>query len=135
MFNDIIFENHVAYKIMWKNTIQPDRPQIEIWLMRKVCWISKVLNTHSEYVTRIGFPCKKVPWIYLSVILYIQCLLLYFILQKPRKLHHVWLIIAMRKAYQSGGELQFHQRKKATWQLITSPKSYLKAGAPYLISA
>jgi hypothetical protein len=35
MFNDIIFENHAVYEIMWKNTVQPDRPQIKIWLMRK----------------------------------------------------------------------------------------------------
>jgi hypothetical protein len=27
MFNDIIFENHAVYEIMWKNTEQPDRPQ------------------------------------------------------------------------------------------------------------
>jgi len=34
---------------MWKN-IQPGRPQMTIWHMCIARWISKVTNTHSDYV-------------------------------------------------------------------------------------
>jgi hypothetical protein len=29
-----IFLNHVVFEIVWKNTVETDRPQITIWLMR-----------------------------------------------------------------------------------------------------
>jgi len=32
MFKDV-FENRVVYKIVWKNTVEPDRPQKKIWCM------------------------------------------------------------------------------------------------------
>jgi len=50
--------------------------------------------------------------------------LLYFILQKPRSIHHVWLSITLRNVYESGEELQCHQRKEGTEQLITLHNSY-----------
>ena len=28
------FENRTVYEIMWKNIVQPDRPQMTIWRMR-----------------------------------------------------------------------------------------------------
>ena len=49
----------VAYEIMWKNTVQPDRPQMTIWRMRLAHWIAKATNTHSEYVTSIAFPWQQ----------------------------------------------------------------------------
>jgi hypothetical protein len=48
-------ENHAVYEKMWKNNLQPDRPQIAIWLIRKACWIPKAKNTYSDYVSRIAF--------------------------------------------------------------------------------
>jgi hypothetical protein len=43
--------NNFFEKIMpWKNTVQPDRPQMTIQCMRFVCWITKVTGAHSEYV-------------------------------------------------------------------------------------
>jgi len=36
---------------MWKNIVEPGRPQITVWGMHITCWISKYTNTHSEYVT------------------------------------------------------------------------------------
>jgi hypothetical protein len=41
-----ILENRAAYDIMWKNTAQPDRPQMAIRLMRIACWIPEATNTH-----------------------------------------------------------------------------------------
>ena len=35
---------------MWKNIVEPDRPQITIWRMRNACQITKARNTQSEYV-------------------------------------------------------------------------------------
>ena len=65
---------------MWKNIVQPDRPQMTIWRMRIACWIPKATNTHSEYVILIVFPLQQ--WLherasmlrlYYSVILYFYC--------------------------------------------------------------
>jgi len=30
VFNNTFTENHVIYKIMWKNMVQPDRPKMTI---------------------------------------------------------------------------------------------------------
>jgi hypothetical protein len=43
-------ENLAFYEIMWKNVVEPGRPQMTIWRMRIACWIPKAKNTHSEYV-------------------------------------------------------------------------------------
>jgi len=41
-------ENRAVYEIMWKNLVKPDRPQMAIRGMRFACWITKVIDTHSE---------------------------------------------------------------------------------------
>jgi len=57
IFNNIsFFENHVIYDVMWKTTVQPDRPQMTIRPMHIACWISKATKTYSEYVVLIVFP-------------------------------------------------------------------------------
>jgi hypothetical protein len=38
---------------MWKNIVEPDRPQMTIWRVRIVFWITEVTNTRSEYVNRL----------------------------------------------------------------------------------
>jgi hypothetical protein len=43
------------YEKMWKNSVQPGRPQMTTWRMRIACWIPKSTNTHSEYVTLNAF--------------------------------------------------------------------------------
>jgi len=48
-------ENRFVYEIMWKNIVDPDRPQITICRMRIACWIPKATNTHSAYVILIAF--------------------------------------------------------------------------------
>jgi len=49
------FENRALYVIIWKNI---DKPQMIIWRMRITCWITKAINTHSEYVILIAFPLQ-----------------------------------------------------------------------------
>ena len=44
-----------VYEKMWKNSVQPGRPQMTTWRMRFACWIPKSTNTHSEYVTLNAF--------------------------------------------------------------------------------
>jgi len=48
------FEIHAVYEIMWRDTVELDRPQMTVWRMRIVCWIAKATNAHSEYVMLIA---------------------------------------------------------------------------------
>jgi hypothetical protein len=70
------FGYRVVYEVMWKYTVEPDRPQI-IWRMRVTCLIPNAANTRSEYAVLIAFPLKE--WLYerASVLrhAYIGCLL------------------------------------------------------------
>jgi hypothetical protein len=59
VFSNFFSENRAVYKIMWKNTVDPGRPQMTTWRMRIACWIPKVTHTHSEYVTLIAFPLQQ----------------------------------------------------------------------------
>jgi hypothetical protein len=40
---------------MWRNIVEPGRPQITIWRMRTACWVSKAANPHSQYVIFITY--------------------------------------------------------------------------------
>jgi len=42
------FENRSVYAIMWKDTVEPGRPQVTIWRKRIACWISKARNAHQN---------------------------------------------------------------------------------------
>jgi hypothetical protein len=55
----LFFENHAVYEIMWKNVVQPGRPQMIIWRMRIACWLTKTTNTHSEYVIFIAVSLQQ----------------------------------------------------------------------------
>jgi hypothetical protein len=52
-------ENRAVCEIMWKNILEPDRPQMAIWLKRIACWITKVTDTQSEYITLTVFPLQQ----------------------------------------------------------------------------
>ena len=51
IFCDFFSENHGIYEIMWKNVVEPDRPQVTVKCgaegMRFACRITKATNTHS----------------------------------------------------------------------------------------
>jgi len=36
------FENRAVYQIMWKNVVEPGRPQMTIWRMRIAYWITSL---------------------------------------------------------------------------------------------
>jgi hypothetical protein len=52
-------ENRAVYEIMWKNILEPGRPQMTIWRMLNASWITKATNPYSEYVICIAFPLQK----------------------------------------------------------------------------
>ena len=61
---------------MWKNIVEPERPQMKIWRMRILCWIPNVTNTKAEYIIRIAFPLHQWLQVHLSLLCYtcIACL-------------------------------------------------------------
>jgi hypothetical protein len=48
-------ENHAVYETQWKNTLEPGRPQMTVWRMRILRWVTSATNTHSEYVVLSAF--------------------------------------------------------------------------------
>jgi len=48
MFINIFCESGAVYEIMWKNTVQRDKPQMTIWHMRIACRITKATNTYTQ---------------------------------------------------------------------------------------
>jgi hypothetical protein len=54
--NFSFFESRAVHDI-----VEADRPQVIVWRMRIVCWISKATNTHSEYVILIA--CPRQQWL------------------------------------------------------------------------
>ena len=61
MFNNIFlcFFNRAVYEILWKNIVQPGRPQTTIRRMRVTCWTPKAINTHLYYVILTAFPLQQ----------------------------------------------------------------------------
>jgi hypothetical protein len=53
------FENRAVYEIMWRNVVEPVKPQMTIWRRRIACWMPKAINTHSKYVVFIAFPLQQ----------------------------------------------------------------------------
>jgi len=55
MFNNLFFSgNFGRYEVMWKNNVEPYRPQMTIRGMRIACWITKAKHTHTHtYTLRI----------------------------------------------------------------------------------
>ena len=44
---------------MWRNIVEPSRPQMTIWPMRIAFRIPKATNTHSEYAILAVFPLRQ----------------------------------------------------------------------------
>jgi hypothetical protein len=64
----------VTFMRTWKNTVEPDRPQITVWQMSTACWITKATDTHSEYVILRNNGCMQAPQCYK----YIASLVVYY---------------------------------------------------------
>ena len=55
IFSNFFFENGAVYEIMWKNTVEPDSPQMALWGMRISHWLPTATNIHSDYVILMYF--------------------------------------------------------------------------------
>jgi len=90
MFNNFFFSKSTVCEIMWKNIVEPERPQITKWHMRTVCWIPKSTHTHTHthtlricntyrfHTAKITAPTR------LNVPLYVHCLSCYNTSQYPQ---------------------------------------------------
>jgi len=66
--------NHAVYEQMWKNMVRVRRHDNIIRRMRTACWITKVTNTHLEYVIYNCFSAVTVvAGTRLFVTLYVRC--------------------------------------------------------------
>ena len=78
VFNHFVFffESRFVYEIMWKNILEPGRPQMTIWRMCIACWVSKATSRHSEYVIIIALTLQQLSHERISVLryTYIACL-------------------------------------------------------------
>ena len=78
MFSNVkfffFFENRAICEIMWKNIVEPDRPQMTIWRMRFACQIPKATYKHSECHTCGFSTATTVAQTRFSVRLYVHCL-------------------------------------------------------------
>jgi hypothetical protein len=74
LYSTTFFNNLAFYEIMWKNIVQSDRLQITMWCMRIACWMSKSVDTHSEYVIFFAFPLQQFMHQRPSVLLCVHCL-------------------------------------------------------------
>ena len=59
LFRIVFPNNRTVYEIMWKSTVQPDRPQMTIRRMCIACWMTKATDTHSEHVILRAFPRQR----------------------------------------------------------------------------
>ena len=59
VFNSFFFENCTFYEIMWKNTVDPGRPQMTIWRRRIACWIPRATHAHSGCVILTAFSLQQ----------------------------------------------------------------------------
>ena len=71
IFNNFFFENLSVYEIMWKNNVQPDRPQMTVWCIRIVCWIPMATKTSLEYAIFTAFPLPQ--WLHKATHCYFIC--------------------------------------------------------------
>jgi len=42
------FLNGAIDEIMWKNIVEPRRPQVTVWAMGVACFITKATHTHTH---------------------------------------------------------------------------------------
>jgi len=75
MFSNFFFpENLAVYGIIWKNTVEPGRPQMAMWSMRIACWIPKAKHTLRLCTTYYFSTATMVARTRLIVTIYVHCL-------------------------------------------------------------
>jgi hypothetical protein len=69
-----VLENRAIYRIIWKTTVEPNRPQMTIWRMHIAWWISKAIHTVIICNTYFLSTATTVARTRVSVKLYVNCL-------------------------------------------------------------
>ena len=59
ILNNFFMFNRAVDEIMWKNMVEPGRPQVTLRRIHILCWIPKSTNTYSEYVILSVFPLQQ----------------------------------------------------------------------------
>jgi hypothetical protein len=59
MFSNFFPENISVYQVIWKNIVEPSRPQVTIRLLRISRWLPKATNIHSKYETLTAFSLQQ----------------------------------------------------------------------------
>ena len=107
--DNFFFKKHSICEIIWKNIVEPSRPQMTVRCMRIASWITKATNTRSEYIILLfhrNSGCKYAPHCYiirtLPVVFNIVLFFMYrlstiFVLMWS--LFIVWLLIVFTQAY------------------------------------
>ena len=64
---------------MWKNNVDPERPQMTVWRMRIACWVPKTTNTLSGYVILIALLLQQ--WLHAraSLLCYTKIACLFYV--------------------------------------------------------
>jgi hypothetical protein len=63
VFNSVL-ENRVVCEIMWKNIVEPGRPQTTIWRVSIACWITKATVKPWQYVIRVLIASLLQQWLH-----------------------------------------------------------------------
>ena len=70
----LFFANRVVYEIMWKNIVEPGRPQMTLGRMRIACWNIR-LQIHNRICNTYCFStATMVARMRLNTTLYVHCL-------------------------------------------------------------
>jgi hypothetical protein len=48
--NNFFPEDRAVNEIMLENMVEPDRPQMTVWLMRTACWMPQTATTHTQRI-------------------------------------------------------------------------------------
>jgi hypothetical protein len=74
MVNNFFIENCTVYETMWKNTVEPHRPQMTIWCMCIAWWITKAADTLTIRNNYCFSTATMAMVTRLHVTLYVHCL-------------------------------------------------------------
>ena len=73
MFSNFFSQNCTVYEILWKNMVTARQATDDniIWHMQFACWITRIIDAHSEYVILIAFPQQQSLCEHVSVLHYL----------------------------------------------------------------